>query len=225
VILNFKGLIIMVDKTSLKKFLGIISNPSLNGVCSIVSIMLGVLSSSFLIRTIFFILSAFLVLYIFHHWVNEKISMVYKWLTRKFFLGLVVGIVIGSIVTPMVIEPVVPSLLSVVAPKVQLNGSYPKDGETLAYANSQVMIEFNKSIPWPYYNFVNVDLSPSIHASVYWADPEHNELFIKANKIFPLSENGGVDNPRFDFDTTYKVEVKAPFIIKPVIIKFNTPNK
>lgn len=205
------------------------SNP-ISGVASvfgIISFIVFLLSANLGTKITTIIVSFIMLLIVLptiRFWLKNSILKIYRWFSLKFILVLIIGIVTGSTLYPLLFQPSLSSVLPVIAPKIELLDTMPENGKYLYSINSGFTIDFKKQIPWPYYNFTTVNVSPNTPVKISWS-PDHQTLYIKGNKIFPYNEHGGVGNPRFEFNTTYEVKVDAPFLTKPMILKFCTPSK
>lgn len=207
-----------------------LSNPIVSGISSIsgvVSFIVSLFSTDIVIKSVTiagFIIFALAISSSMRFLIKEYILKVCRWITLKVVIIFLFGIIIGAASYPLILQPTISFAFTLVSPKIELLDSRPESGKCLDSVDSIFMIDFKKPIPWPYYNFVKVNISRDTSIDVDWSS-NHQILRIKSNQIFPTNEHGGINFPRFEFDTSYDIVVEGPFLSTPIMLKFSTPKQ
>jgi hypothetical protein len=200
----------------------ILSHPLLSGAVTIIGFITAIRSNDMWVRTTAAILTLALggyFLYIIRPWLRCGVS----WITWKFFLGLLSGTIIGAVATPLIFEPALSTFMTLVSPRIAFLDSTPENGEMIYKPSSSVLIRFSEPIPWPFYDFIKVKISPIVPIEISWIS--NQELAIQPKKIYPERESGGIINPRFEFNSAYDVTVSGPGLKQPIKIYFHTPKQ
>ena len=212
------------SRTSLMKIKGLISHPVLSGLVTIISLIAFARSNDPWVQVpsalvaigvgIFFF-------YIIRIWVQNVIT----WLTWKFFVGVVFGIIVGSIATPFIFQPFLLRASAIIAPKIEIVDPPDRSIATLSSPLSGVVIRFSEPIPSPYFYMMNVVIEPDYPINIEWMDSSHQWLAITPKKIYPARENGGLLNPRFSYGETYYLTITAPVLESPYNIEIHSPSQ
>ena len=206
------------------KLKGLISHPVLSGLVTIISLIAMARSDDVWIRVPSALIAiGFGVYFLFV--IRELLRSIAIWLTWKFVLGLVLGVVVGAIAMPLLFQPIFSNVLTITAPKITVVDTFPVDGGTLIEAMSGISVRFSEPIPYPYYKFVEITIEPDHPISVIWDNSSHQSLAIMPNKIYPLQESNFLLNPRFEYGTTYYLTINAPVLESPVRIEIHSPSQ
>lgn len=204
----------------------LISSSYFQGLTALAGLVAAIASDNPIIRIpALLILFAFLFALRFTIWHFTK--NLASWLTWKFVLGIVVGILVGSIFYPF-LESTFRFGASAFFPQVEIVSTYPKDGETLQNLSDDVRVYFSQEIPSEYHSslFVNIEIAPYIPTSITWwyDNYDHSDccqsLSIYSGKYFSNSSTA-----QFEPDTTYHLKIRGLLIKNPLEIEFRTSAK
>jgi len=213
------------SQTTIQHFFSSPYATALNFAVAIISLLFAVFSPDHRIQLPAFIVTAFFTiwaLYLLRNWLATALSF----LSWKFFVGLSIGILVGLMIYGPVFQPVVNWGATLIAPHISFLDSTPGNNEINVGETSGILIRFSESIPWPYYQMINVELTPNAPHIIFW-EMNYTWLFIKPTKTFPISENRNSYNisPRFEYNTKYTVKISGPILVKPVEFDFSTEPK
>jgi hypothetical protein len=208
-----------------KGFADIISKPSFQGFAALAGLIAAIASDNLIIR-IPALVVLFGFLYVLRLTIWHYIKSLLTWLTWKFVLGILVGILIGGIAYPF-FESIFKFGFSSVVPQVEILDTYPVDGGRLQNLYDSIEINFSESIPSGYRSplYVNVEVTPNIPIKRVWVydyDPTDccRTLYIESARYFPNSPN-----PLFESSTTYHLKISGLLIKNPMDIEFHTVPK
>jgi hypothetical protein len=203
----------------------LIASPIFQGVSALAGLIAALASDNPIIRIpALLILFAFLFALRFTIWRFARV--VGLWLTWKFVIGIIVGILAGTMFYPL-FESTYKSGISFFIPQVEILETFPKDGETLENLYDNIEINFSEQIPPQYRSsmFLVIKITPYMPTRRIWIydfDPSDccRTLYIESARYFP---NSG--SPQFEPNTTYHLEISGLLIKNPVDIEFHTAPK
>ncbi len=200
----------------------LISSPLFNGIVAFVGLIAAVRSEDPWIRVLAILIALGFALH-FLHLASPTLRNVVSSLTWKFFVGFISGAVVGAIAVPLIFQPMLYSLLPLLAPKVEFVDSFPATGGALIEVYSGVVLRFAGPIPPLYRNLMKVEIAPPHPIRIEWSS-DNQTLYVSPTKIYPAQESHTL-NPRFEYDTTYYLTVSGPTLKEPLTVEFHTPKR
>ncbi|MEO0686853.1 MAG: hypothetical protein AAFY76_17860 [Cyanobacteria bacterium J06649_11] len=198
----------------------IIKNPLLNGAITFLGFLGFVFGNShFIVRLVSFsimILFGWLLIKDIYQDIFRICRNFFAILTWKFFAGILLGLLIGIVSSPWVIQPALVMAGKIIFPEIKYLRSEPDDNHFLS-ANSRITIQFSDPIPWPYTEFVSVKIIPKYKIK---DSLSQNWLTIEPDESYR-----GYNADRFEFDSKYTVIFSIPGLIQEERIRFCTPKK
>ena len=203
----------------------LISNSYFQGLVSLVGLIAAIVSENLLMRlSALLILLGGLIALRSNIWYFLKNSA--RWLTWKFALGCLVGVLIGAIFFPL-FEAFFKFGFSFFIPQVEIIETIPENGKTLQSVYDSIEINFSERILSQYHSplYIRTEITPYIRTRMVWLfdfDPSDccRTLSIRPARYFPDDPI-----PQFEPNTTYHLTIKGLAIKKPLEIEFHTPPK
>ncbi|MEM8723108.1 MAG: hypothetical protein AAGE84_28125 [Cyanobacteria bacterium P01_G01_bin.39] len=199
-----------------------ISNSYFQGLVALVGLIATIASDNLWVR-IPAILVLLSLLFTLRSSLFSWVEMVFTWLTWKFVLGLIIGLIAAAILAPA-LEPIYRHSASLILPQVEVVDTTPKDGDELSDSYEGVEVKFSHLIPSKYRWLIKTEIIPQIEIKRKWLyiiDPQEccRTLYIKSQKYFP---DGG---PMFEPNKVYHLTIKGLMLKHPKDIEFRTPSR
>jgi hypothetical protein len=212
------------NKPSGNSVIDLISRPVLQGIFGLASMVFALISDNPIVQilSLIILLGVLIALrFVIWHWL-KKIA---AWLTWKFVLGVVAGILIGVLAFPF-FQSIYIFGASYFVPQVEIVQTEPQSGGTLPLLRMFVKVDFSQRI-LPQYRtspFIDIEITPNIPLNRKWAidyDEESNccrTLLVESAKYYPNSRFA-----QFEPNTTYHLRISGLSIKNPVDVEFHTP--
>ncbi|MEO1211499.1 MAG: hypothetical protein AAFX78_18455 [Cyanobacteria bacterium J06638_20] len=196
----------------------IFNNAEITGAITVIS-CIGYLLGDAIARTLFLILAlcfGFSFLRKKYRTILSSLRKLVIFLTWKFFAGAVLGLSLGMTLFPIVIPPLIDTILSTVAPEIIVTGTRPLDDHFIN-VNDRITVRFSDPLPWPYSRLLKIEISPKYKIRY--------SMFLNWLSIDPDQPYEGYRGDRYEFDSHYTITVSVLGLIDPFMINFCTPKE
>ena len=156
-------------------------------------------------------------------YLTQLLRDISQYLTWKFFLGVVVGIMLTVVFHPFI---ELPSIGRTVTPlSLNVIRSEPANGGTIDSPDHIIKVFFSEDIEESRRDLIEVSVDPRHRLKLSWIVDDlmsrspnpTNELHIRS---IEYQEDG---KKRFKYDTDYQLTIAGAALDEPVVIEFHTP--